>query len=108
MPVVVFCRASTDTVKAVPMDSVFWLVMSCKSIARRRSAIMGMQIRPRPRRAMKLMLSGVTISAAIIRSPSFSRFSSSSMITNLPLRTSSMASGTLQNGIQKGGSSFHT
>jgi len=49
---------------------------------------------------MKLMASGVTFSAAIIRSPSFSRFSSSRMMINLPDWTSDMASSTLQNGMR--------
>ena len=38
---------------------------------------MGMQMRPRPCFAMKLIASGVTFSAASVRSPSFSRSSSS-------------------------------
>ena len=62
MPVVVLALASTDTVKAVPMDSVFWLVMSGRPSSRRRASVMGMQIKPRPKRAMKLIDSGVTIS----------------------------------------------
>src|SRR5690606_619333 len=41
---------------------------------------------------MKLTASGVTFSAAMIRSPSFSRSSSSTTTTNLPARMSSMAS----------------
>ena len=98
---VVLALASTDTVKAVPMDSVFWLVMSGRPSSRRRTAVMGMQIKPRPKRAMKLIASGVTSSAAIIRSPSFSRFSSSSIIMKRPDRTSWIASSTLQNGIEE-------
>src|ERR1041385_3678684 len=41
---------------------------------------------------MKLMLSGVTFSAATMRSPSFSRSSSSTMMTIRPSWTSAMAS----------------
>src|SRR5207302_9086639 len=47
---------------------------------------------PRAWVAMKLMCSAVTRSAAMARSPSFSRSSSSTMITNLPSRMSTMAS----------------
>src|SRR5689334_15528092 len=52
---------------------------------------------------MKLMASGVTFSAAIIRSPSFSRSSSSTMMTMRPSWTSTMASSILANciGFQK-------
>src|SRR5258708_28798436 len=48
---------------------------------------------------MKLMISGVTFSAAIVRSPSFSRSSSSTTTTIFPSRMSSIASGMLVNGI---------
>src|SRR3989304_3452115 len=48
-------------------------------------------MRPRPSLAMKLMASGVTRSAAIVRSPSFSRSSSSTTITIRPSRISLMA-----------------
>src|SRR5690349_21419659 len=44
---------------------------------------------------MKLMCSGVTSSAATTRSPSFSRSSSSTTITNLPAAKSEIASGTV-------------
>src|SRR4051794_41212550 len=48
---------------------------------------------------MKLMTSGVTFSAAMVRSPSFSRSSSSTTTTIRPFRMSSMASGMLANGM---------
>src|SRR5688572_21899513 len=54
---------------------------------------MARQIRPRPCRAMKLMASGVTMSAAMVRSPSFSRSSSSTTMTIRPARICSTASG---------------
>ena len=60
--------------------------------ASRRSPVMGTQIRPRPWVAMKLIASGVTRSAARHKSPSFSRSSSSTMITNRPARYSAIAS----------------
>src|SRR5260370_19311293 len=48
---------------------------------------------------MKLIDSGVTFSAAMQRSPSFSRSSSSTMITNSPRRYSSAASSTVAKGM---------
>ena len=58
----------------------------------------GTQISPRASRAIKLMASGVTRSAAITRSPSFSRFSSSTTMTNFPERKSSIAASMVENG----------
>ena len=49
---------------------------------------MGTQMSPRPCVAMKLMISGVTASAAQTRSPSFSRDSSSVRTIIRPLRNS--------------------
>jgi hypothetical protein len=49
-----------------------------------RSPVIGMQMRPRPCVAMKLIASGVTFSAAIVRSPSFSRSSSSTTMSISP------------------------
>src|ERR1035441_7524836 len=48
---------------------------------------------------MKLMISGVIFSAATVRSPSFSRSSSSTMIRMRPARSSSIASGTETKGM---------
>src|SRR3990172_8279921 len=48
---------------------------------------------------MKLIASGVTNSAASVRSPSFSRSSSSTRITILPARMSAMASSIVESGI---------
>src|SRR5262249_42176677 len=62
-----------------------------------RSPSIGMQIRPRPCDAMKLIASGVANCAAIARSPSFSRSSSSTIRTVRPIRKSSIASGIEQN-----------
>jgi hypothetical protein len=47
---------------------------------------------------MKLIPSGVTFSAAIIRSPSFSRSASSTMMIICPARTASTASSMRANG----------
>ena len=51
---------------------------------RARSAVIDRQMRPRPCAAMKLMASGVTNWAAMVRSPSFSRSSSSTTTTMRP------------------------
>src|SRR5512141_3442473 len=48
---------------------------------------------------MKLIASGVTNSAARVRSPSFSRSSSSTRMTILPSRMSAMAFSTFESGI---------
>ena len=48
---------------------------------------------------MKLMASGVMHSAAIARSPSFSRSSSSTMMTIFPALTSAIASSTVAVGM---------
>src|SRR3954454_8633851 len=50
---------------------------------------------------MKLMASGVTCSAARVRSPSFSRSSSSTTTTIRPARISSTAPGTSVNGASR-------
>ena len=86
MPVAMPSAASMETVKLVP-----WRERFCATIGRRPrraacSSVIGMQIRPRPWRARKLILSGETNSAANTRSPSFSRSSSSTRITISPAR----------------------
>jgi hypothetical protein len=48
---------------------------------------------------MKLPASGVTNWAAIVRSPSFSRFGSSTTTTIFPWRMSSIASSIVANGV---------
>src|SRR5215213_1118658 len=91
IPVVMPLRASTVTVKAVdlfgPSDETMRGIWSASS----RSPTIGIQISPQPWRAIKLIASDVQNSAAIARSPSFSRSSSSTMITNFPAWKSSMA-----------------
>src|SRR5713226_6994916 len=62
-----------------------------------RSSLSGRQIRPRACLAMKLMASGVTFSAAMHRSPSFSRSASSTRTIMRPWRISSTASSTVAN-----------
>ena len=55
-------------------------------------------MRPRPCVAMKFTASGVACSAAIVRSPSFSRSGASHTTTNFPFRMSSIASSMVANG----------
>jgi hypothetical protein len=89
MPVVTPFLASTEMVKAVPKEEVFE-PSSTMSGSRSRatfSSVSDRQIRPRPCLAMKLTAAGVTSSAAMHRSPSFSRSSSSTMMTCRPART---------------------
>ena len=68
---------------------------SCSSSTR--SSVRHRQMTPRPCVAMKLIASGVACSAAIVKSPSFSRSSSSTTHDERPLRTSSIASSTVAN-----------
>jgi hypothetical protein len=92
MPVVTSRLASMDTVNAVPKFDVFSVTISGICSSSRRSTVSGRQMSPRPCMAMKLTASGVTRSAARVRSPSFSRSSSSMTMTIRPARMSSMAS----------------
>src|ERR1043165_2981021 len=73
--------------------------MSGRSSSLHLSSVNARQINPRPCLAMKLIASGVTFSAAMQRSPSFSRSSSSTMITNSPRRDRSAASSMVGKGI---------
>ena len=93
MPVVTPVAASIETVNAVPCWAPFFAVIggSCSRSQRSRGSVR--QIRPRPKRAMKLMASGVTWSAASTRSPSFSRSSSSTRMTIRPAASSATSSG---------------
>src|SRR5918997_2961387 len=99
MPVETPSLASMDTVKAVPMREELWVIICGISRRSRSSSAMGRQISPFPCVAIKLMSSGVTSSAAIVRSPSFSRSSSSQTMTILPDFMSSMISSMGLNGI---------
>ena len=92
IPVVTLPRASIEMVKAVPKVEVLSSTIRGRSSARQRSSVIARQMRPRPCLAMKLIVAGVTFSAAMARSPSFSRSSSSTMTTNFPARNASMAS----------------
>src|SRR5262245_55738355 len=83
-----------ETQNAVPWGDVFALSETIRGILRssRRCAVIARQISPRPCVAMKFTTSGVIFSAATMRSPSFSRSSSSTMMTFLPSWISSSAS----------------
>ena len=84
VPVVVPRRASIGSQKGVPNIEVLRGVMGARASASQRCSVIARHIRPRPNFAMKLMASGVTFSAAIVRSPSFSRSSSSTRTIMLP------------------------
>src|SRR3712207_6005078 len=99
MPVEMPSFASMETVKAVPMREELWVTICGTSRRSTISSAIGKQMSPLPCVAMKLMSSGVTSSAAMVRSPSFSRSSSSQTMTILPALTSSMISSIGLNGI---------
>src|SRR5680860_18963 len=91
MPVVVPLRASTEIVNAVPMGSDSPGAISGRFSSWSRAASSGTQMIPEQCLTMKAMLCGVAFSAAMMRSPSFSRFSSSTTMTMPPARRSSSA-----------------
>ena len=94
MPVVTPSRASTLTVNAVPRGAVLRAAIIGRSKRSRSSPVIGTQISPRAWVAMRLTMSASQNSAAIAMSPSFSRSSSSTMISGRPWRNSSIASST--------------
>ena len=84
---------STVTVNGVPSIDVLSCTWCGKSSSSQRLSVTGAQSTPRAFLSMKFTFSGVIFSAAMMRSPSFSRSSSSTTITNLPsLKSSSAAS----------------
>ena len=83
MPVVVPWRASTDTVNAVRWLSVLSATISGSRSSSSRLPSTGMQITPLVWRIMNAIASGVMASAAMMRSPSFSRSASSTTIDDL-------------------------
>ncbi|SVJ71125.1 Uncharacterised protein [Klebsiella pneumoniae] len=92
MPVVTPSAASMETVNLVPKPEPLRCTISGRPRRSQRSRVIGMQTRPRACLTMKLMSSVRTHSAAMIRSPSFSRSSSSIRMTILPWRMSSISS----------------
>ena len=92
-PVVHSCsNKSTVIVKGVPCNEVFVDTCISKSNSLHLCSVIGVHNTPRPYLSIKLTFSGVIFSAAIIKSPSFSRSSSSTTITKLPALKSSIAS----------------
>ena len=83
---------STVTVNGVPSSEVLFGSIMLSSSCAQRSSESGAHNTPRPFLSMKLTISGVTFSAAMMKSPSFSRSSSSTTMTIFPWRKSSMAS----------------
>ena len=94
MPVVTPSAASMEMVKAVLYTVPLRAAMGGSLRNSQRSRVSVRQIRPRPKRAMKLMASAVTWSDARTRSPSFSRSSSSTSTTMRPARISATISST--------------
>ena len=84
MPVVTPSRASIETVNAVSNGDSFLAAIRSRPSSSQRSGVSARQISPRPSLAMKLIASGVANCAASVRSPSFSRSSSSQTTTILP------------------------
>ena len=84
--------ASIDTVNAVLLAALLLLVIICKLYLSQSSLLIGRQTNPLPFEAIKLIISGVTKSAAQTRSPSFSLDSSSTIITIFPDLISSIIS----------------
>src|ERR671935_1419324 len=100
IPVVIPSRASIETVNAVPYGVSFRSAIGRSSSSSQRVSVRQRQTRPRPCVAMKLTASGVANWAAIVRSPSFSRSAASTTTTNLPCRTSSIASSIVANALR--------
>src|ERR1700685_3787941 len=91
-------RAVIAVVNAVPSGAGFSPTIMLSPSRSIRSADIGRQISPRPNLAMKLTASGVAFSAAMHKSPSFSRCSSSIRMIMWPRRVSSSASSMEMNG----------
>src|SRR6266702_2437364 len=92
MPVVTPDAASMDTVKLVPCTERLRATIGRRFRRSACASVIGMQMRPLPNFAMKLIFSAVTNSAAKMRSPSFSRSSSSTSTAMRPDFSSAMIS----------------
>src|SRR6516225_1924737 len=101
-PVVVPARRSTDTVKAVRCDSLLTGTICGSSSRASPASSIGTQMMPLVCRIMKATASAVACSAAMMRSPSFSRSSSSTTITMRPARSSASISPTELSGAVAG------
>ena len=91
MPVVTPSLASIDSRKAVPILDVLFATCGRKSNWSHKSPSSVRQISPPPSLRIKLMPSAVICSAAITRSPSFSRRGSSTRMIILPAAIASIA-----------------
>ena len=91
MPVVVLCLASMETQNAVWKLEVLFSTISGISSSSSLSPVMERQISPLPWVAMKAIVLAVVFCAGTKRSPSFSRFSSSTIMSILPFFISSIA-----------------
>ena len=94
MPVVSPWRTSTVTVKAVPSGASFAATIGSRRRRRASSADIGAQTMPEVCRMMNAIFSGVHIDAAMKRSPSFSRSSSSVTTTSSPRAKAAMTAST--------------
>mmetsp|Transcript_1412 Transcript_1412/g.4528 ORF Transcript_1412/g.4528 Transcript_1412/m.4528 type:complete len:305 (+) Transcript_1412:930-1844(+) len=95
MPVVMSPPSkSTDTAKAVPLGSSFFATMGPSRSSSRRSPGIATQMTPDVWRTVKASVSAVAVSAAKMRSPSFSRSASSVTTTGSPRRIASSAAST--------------
>src|SRR5579875_2799898 len=97
MPVVTPSRASTLRVKAVRMRSVFCELISGSCSRSSSAPRSGAQITPLVYRIMKASSSGVARLAAMMMSPSFSLFASSTTTTGRPAAMSLIARSTSSN-----------
>ena len=97
VPVLMPVRASIGAVHGVPWASTFLPGSGSRCSRSQMAADSDSPRMPQPLRTMKLIASGVTFSAAMTRSPSFSRFSSSTSTIIRPARSSSRASSIRQN-----------
>ena len=88
---------STETVKGVSCKVVLSVTINSNCSSRQRESMSGAQINPRPSFDIKLIISGVTLRAAVKKSPSFSRSSSSTTMIIFPFFISSMASSMVLN-----------
>ena len=98
MPVVMPSRASTVTLNAVPSRASLRCTICGSSSCSSRSLVIGTQMTPLAYLRMNATISGVQACAAIVRSPSFSRSSSSTTMTMWPAAISATASSTVLNG----------
>ncbi len=99
IPVVMPSAASIDRVKLVPCWAPLASTIKGRFNCWQRSRLRVRQTRPRAWVIIKLMSSGRTCVAAMTKSPSFSRSSSSIRITIFPARISATSSSTVLSGI---------